>query len=182
MASELVLVTGGRRSGKSAFAARLATELAGTRHVLFVATALPNPDDEPMTRRIAQHRDARPRDWVTLEPGPGLAEAVATPGGHGAVLLDSVTLWVSGLTEAGWDGPAHGLTAECRGGTAKLLAAARTCGRPVVIVTDEVGSGVAPATEIGNAFADALGEVNQLIAAESDRVYLVVSGAPVRLK
>ena len=95
--SELILITGGARSGKSAFAERLA--LAGER-VLFVATAEALDDD--MARRISAHRSSRPVDWDTLEEPRSLAEAIRdkTTGqasAYDTIIVDCLTMWVSNL-------------------------------------------------------------------------------------
>jgi adenosylcobinamide kinase/adenosylcobinamide-phosphate guanylyltransferase len=157
------LVLGGSRSGKSAFAESL---LAGEPAVEYVATALADPRDAEWTARIAAHRAGRPPHWSTLETSD-VAEVLRRDGV--AVLIDSITLWLS----AGLDDPAR---------VDALCGAWGASARRVVAVSDEVGSGVVPATDTGRLFRDALGVLNQRLAAAADDVHLVVAGLPLRLK
>jgi adenosylcobinamide kinase/adenosylcobinamide-phosphate guanylyltransferase len=160
------LVLGGSRSGKSAFAESL---LAGAPAVTYLATAATDPDDAEWTARIAAHRARRPAHWSTLETTD--VAAVLREAGA-AVLIDSITLWVSAvLDEPDLDDRAD-----------ELIAAWTATTRPVVAVSDEVGSGVVPSTAAGRRFRDALGRLNQRLAAAADDVHLVVAGLPLRLK
>ena len=160
------LVLGGSRSGKSAFAESL---LADVPAVAYLATATADPGDSEWTARIAAHRARRPAQWATLETTNVAAEL------HRAgppVLVDSVTLWLSAvLDEPGLDKRVD-----------ELCAAWLDTTRRVVAVTDEVGSSVVPASEVGRRFRDALGRLNQRLAAVADDVHLVVAGLPLRLK
>lgn len=157
------LVLGGSRSGKSAFAESL---LADAPAVEYVATALADPGDPEWTARIAAHRARRPPHWSTLETGD-VAGVLLRNGAP--VLIDSITLWLS----AAFDDPAR---------VDDLCAAWHATGRRVVAVSDEVGSGVVPASEAGRGFRDALGLLNQRLAAAADEVHLVVAGLSLRLK
>ena len=171
-----VLVLGGSRSGKSAYAESL---LADARSVAYVATAAERADDEEWTRRIAAHRARRPKTWRTIETRD-LAALLAT--GGPPMLIDSITTWVARtMDETGYwaDPPRRAVYPEC----AELLCTLwGSTARRVVAVSDEVGSGVVPETESGRRFRDALGELNQRLAAGADEVHLVVAGLPVRLK
>ncbi len=175
MSKELVLVLGGARAGKSAFAERLASP--GSR-VLYVATA--EAGDEEMRERIARHRAKRPSHWETLEEPVALAEAIAARArGCDTILIDCLTLWVSNLL----------LRRSPPGGPGDTLAQAerlldvweRSTARWIV-VSNEVGLGVVPPTELGRAYRDALGKVNQVFARRADRVYLLVAGLALDLK
>ena len=160
------LVLGGSRSGKSAFAESL---LADAPTVTDLATASADPGDAEWSARIAAHRARRPAQWLTLETTDVAAEL------HRAgppVLVDSVTLWVS----AALDGP------DLDGRVDELCAAWQATARRVVAVSDEVGSGVVPASEAGRRFRDALGRLNQRLAAAADDEHLVVAGLPLQLK
>jgi adenosylcobinamide kinase / adenosylcobinamide-phosphate guanylyltransferase len=157
------LVLGGSRSGKSAFAESL---LADAPAVEYVATGAPDPGDAEWTARIAAHRARRPAHWSTLETSD-LAGVLRRNGRP--VLIDSITLWLA----AGPDDPAR---------IDDLCAAWRASARRVVAVSDEVGSGVVPASDAGRRFRDALGLLNQRLAAAADDVHLVVAGLPMRLK
>jgi adenosylcobinamide kinase/adenosylcobinamide-phosphate guanylyltransferase len=160
-----VLVTGGARSGKSTFAEQL---LAAEPQVDYVATAPPMPDDGEWADRVAQHRKRRPTHWMTHETGD-LAGLLATDGPP--VLIDCLTLWL------------------CRGeiesdpvAVDALTSALRDTGRRVILVTNEVGSGIVPATAPGRDFRDRLGELNRRVATECDQVWLVVAGTPLQLR
>jgi adenosylcobinamide kinase/adenosylcobinamide-phosphate guanylyltransferase len=160
-----ILVLGGSRSGKSAYAESL---LAGEPEVEYVATAAERPDDEEWTRRIAAHRARRPSNWHTVETGD-VATVLAADGPP--VLIDSITLWVARILDEQFARPAD-----------DLCAAWATTSRSAVAVSDEVGSGVVPESASGRLFRDALGELNQRLAASADEVYVVVAGIPLRLR
>jgi adenosylcobinamide kinase / adenosylcobinamide-phosphate guanylyltransferase len=157
------LVLGGSRSGKSAFAESL---LADASALEYVATAVADPGDAEWTARIAAHRARRPQHWSTLET----IDVAAVLRRDGApVLIDSITLWLSAVP----DEPAR---------VDELCAAWQTTARRVVAVSDEVGSGVVPASDAGRRFRDALGLLNQRLAGAADDVHLVVAGLALRLK
>jgi adenosylcobinamide kinase / adenosylcobinamide-phosphate guanylyltransferase len=164
--SARILVLGGSRSGKSRFAEAL---LADAGAVDYVATAARRPDDAEWTARIAAHQAHRPAHWRTLE-----TDDVATVlGGAGPpALVDSVTLWLAAVLDAG----------DLDARTDRLCAAWQQTARHVVAVSDEVGSGVVPETAAGRRFRDELGTLNQRLAAAADEVHLVVAGLPVRLR
>lgn len=190
-----VLVLGGARSGKSAFARRLAEQVGGP--VLFVATAA--PADEEMAARILAHRAERPADWRTIEAPSSVGEAIRrAAGGARTVLVDCLALLVSNcLVEAspaagalrnpspGPAGGAPGQPAVAAGVSAEvdaLLDAARAVGCHLIVVSNEVGMGVVPAYPVGRAYRDLLGLANQRVAEAADSVYLMVAGIPVDLK
>jgi adenosylcobinamide kinase/adenosylcobinamide-phosphate guanylyltransferase len=172
-----ILVVGGARSGKSAHAEAL---LAGEPVVDYVATALRDPADAEWAERIARHRKRRPAHWNTIETHD-LAAVLATDGP--ATLVDSMTAWLTAAMDAA--GTWHG-----SGDAAERLAhdVDRTVGawaatpRCVVAVSDEVGSGVVPATPSGRLFRDALGLLNQRLAAGADEVWLVTVGIAQKLR
>lgn len=160
------LVLGGSGSGKSGFAESL---LAGEPVVDYVATARDGGDDAEWSARIAAHRARRPASWRTVEHAD-VAAVLRAPGP--AVLLDSVTTWLAALLDDA-DLPAR-VTELCDAWSASP--------RRVVAVSDEVGSGVVPPTAAGRRFRDALGGLNQRLAAAADDVHLVVAGLPLRLR
>ncbi len=154
------LITGGVRSGKSKEAEH---RLAARDAVVYVATAFEDPDDAEWAARLAAHRARRPAHWETVETAV-LAPLLRTAGPP--LLIDCLGLWLARGCEA----------------PEALLSAWRDSQREVVLVTNEVGSGVVPATESGRAFRDGLGRLNALLAAESDEVWQCVAGVACRLK
>ena len=178
---ELILILGGARSGKSAFAERLAAARAG--EVLFVATA--TAGDEEMARRIAAHRAARPAGWRLLEAPAAVADRLADDGilaGVETVLLDCLTLLVSNLLlaheAAGEEEVTRRVDAEIDG----LLRRFDEGAASWLIVSNEVGLGLVPPYPLGRIFRDLLGRANQRLAARADRVYLMVAGLPLDIK
>jgi adenosylcobinamide kinase/adenosylcobinamide-phosphate guanylyltransferase len=168
-----LLVLGGTRSGKSRYAEEAALRLGGER-VTYVATA--RSGEPGLDARIAAHRLRRPRAWETIEAGLDLAAAVASAPAGRVLLVDSLTLWVASVLEADETGGAA---------THRWADAARAIGErdaPTVIVSDEVGLGLVPVSELGRRFRDELGTLNQAVAAFADEVVLVVAGLPLTLR
>jgi len=179
-AGHRVLVLGGSRSGKSGHAEQL---LAGAASVTYVATAHSDPADAEWTARIERHRARRPAGWATAEtadPAKLIHQATA-----GALLIDSVTTWLAGvMDDCGCWSEVRPEDADLRLGDAldTLVGAWAAAAVTVVAVSDEVGSGIVPATASGRRFRDALGELNQRLAAAADEVWLVTAGIPGRLR
>lgn len=161
----LTLLTGGARSGKSHLAVQMAS--ASGAPVVFVATA--RPSDADMSARIARHRAARPPGWHTIEEPLDLTGALDRARG-GVVVVDCLTLWVSNMM---LEGIATATIAK-RGAEAASAAVSRS--GDTIAVTNEVGSGVHPRSDLGRDFRDLLGCVNALWAASSGRSFLVVAG------
>jgi len=166
-----VLVLGGARSGKSAYAEGL---LDGD--VTYVATAPPRPGDEEWAARVRAHTGRRPATWTTRETGDvaGVLRAA-----RGPVLVDDLGLWLTRLLDdaQAWEAP------EPTFGQAldELDAAWRAVDVPAVLVAPEVGSGVVPPTRSGRVFRDLLGTATARLAAGADEVVQVVAGLPRRL-
>jgi adenosyl cobinamide kinase/adenosyl cobinamide phosphate guanylyltransferase len=165
----LVVLIGGVRSGKS----RLAADLAAreSKPVVFIATG--EARDEEMAERIARHRAERPPHWTTVEEPVSLTRWLEAVADDDVVVIDCLTLWVSNLMEREAD-----VEKEAR----RAAEAAAKRSALVVAVTNEVGSGVVPASPIGRRYADALGRVNTIWAESADRVWLVVAGKVVPLQ
>jgi adenosylcobinamide kinase/adenosylcobinamide-phosphate guanylyltransferase len=169
------LILGGVRSGKSREALRLAAAMPRGSRGAFLATA--QALDGDMEVRIARHRAERPAGWATLEePYDVVAACESLAGSVDVVVLDCVTLWVANLLLRG-DKEKSILAAV--DALAHFLAERRFS---LIIVSNEVGAGVHPPTEVGLQFRDALGGVNQRIAAAADRVSYMVAGLPMILK
>lgn len=167
---DIVLVTGGARSGKSRLAETWAA--ASPAPVWYLATWRPDPEDAEMAERIAVHRARRPVDWVTKEALQDLPGTLSAAPAGATVLVDCLTLWVSALMEAGDDVERE---------TARLAQALNREGR-TLLVSNEVGMGVVPATLLGRKFRDAAGRANMAVAAVADRVVLCVAGLPLVVK
>jgi len=167
----LTVLLGGARSGKSALAVELAR--SSGRDVVFVATA--EAGDAEMAERIARHRTDRPAAWRTIEEPVHLRAAVARAPAASAVIVDCLALWVANLQEKGWD--ADAIAAEAAAAAREL--AARDAS---IVVTNEVGMGIVPATTLGRTFRDLLGRVNTVVVREAGRAYLVVAGRTLPLE
>ena len=166
------LVLGGVRSGKS----RWAEQQLGDGPVDYLATAAER-DDADWARRIAEHQQRRPAHWrtvATLELGAALA-APAAP-----LLVEDLGNWLARTIDrtGGWDGELSAYRAEAD----ELVAAWRNCPGRVVLVSNEVGSGIHPESRSGRIFADELGRLNTALAAAADEVVLVVAGLPLWLR
>ena len=171
-----VLVLGGIRSGKSAFAEAL---VAGAASVRYVATAVGGEDDPEWRERIETHQRRRPQSWTTEETGADparLATLLTEAKPDDTLIVDDLGGWVAALLD-----PAQQPNDDLATVTA-LAEAVRSCAARVVLVSPEVGLSLVPTTPVGRAFADALGTVNQALAAACDRVAFVVAGRPSWLK
>lgn len=175
MARPLVLVLGGTRSGKSAFAVRHVQQLADGRPICYLATA--EAGDPELDDRITRHRASRP-SWPTIDVGTDLPTAVGAAGPASAILLDGVTLWLSALAPTGIDDMDELLDGVIASG----LAALETHEGPAVLVSDEIGLGMVPIDAFARAFRDFQGIVHQRLAAMADEVYFTVAGLPTRIK
>jgi adenosylcobinamide kinase / adenosylcobinamide-phosphate guanylyltransferase len=170
----VTLITGGARSGKSAYALALAQQAPGTRR-FFVATA--EALDDEMRERIAHHRANRAAEFVTIEEPIAIADALSALAGRAdIVVVDCLTLWVSNLLMARRSD--EDILAEARG-LADAMAGAPFAS---IVVTDEVGAGIVPENAMARRFRDLLGWTNQALAQTAERVVLMVAGYPLRVK
>ena len=193
--AKIVLVTGGARSGKSAFAEE---QLADRERVCYIATGLPRGEDPEWQERIRLHQERRPASWTTQEQYAGLA-AWLREQSHPVYLLDCATLLTSNrlfdliaqhfpdkleLSEE------HFLSRQEQSFLLQLLeeewqellSTIRQTNAECWIVTDEVGLGIVPETRLGRFFRDVQGKINQLIAKEASEAYLVICGLAQQLK
>ena len=168
MAAVLTLVLGGARSGKSRYAESLIAVLPPPW--AYVATA--EAGDHEMAVRIRAHRARRGPSWRTIEAPRDLTAAFAACE-RMPVLVDCLTLWLSNLMLA---------DAEINAEIGRLEEALTATVAPVVLVANEVGSGIVPDHVLGRKFRDLQGLLNQRIAARADRVVLMVAGLPLALK
>jgi adenosylcobinamide kinase / adenosylcobinamide-phosphate guanylyltransferase len=170
---KLYFITGGARSGKSAFAERLADGFSGKRAYIATAQAL----DAEMVERIEHHRKRRGASWDTFEEPLAVDELVSKLSGrYPVVLLDCLTLWLSNVI-AHTDG--DGLVTSR---SDELVAALRDFGGVCIAVSNEVGLGIVPDNPLARRFRDLAGMLNQKAAQAADEAYFMASGIPVKLK
>ncbi len=168
--NSLTLITGGARSGKSAFALEHAAGLGARRAFIATAQAL----DDEMRVRIEAHKRERGEDWHTVEEPLALAQWLEDNADkYDVVVVDCLTLWLSNI-----------MLSDCDVEAESMELADTMAGAPcyVVAVTNEVGMGIVPESSMGREFRDLAGRLNRLVAGEAQEVYLVVSGIPVRIK
>ncbi len=173
MASKLILVTGGARSGKSSFAQRIAQDGEGRK--VFIATA--RAGDEEMKLRIENHRRERPDSWHTIEEPCRLVQALqSSRGSYEVVLIDCIGFWIANLLLADTD------EGEILQEVSGVLAQCRTPGFRVIMVSNETGMGIVPDNRLSRLFRDVLGKTNQEIATAADEVFFLVAGIPMQIK
>jgi adenosylcobinamide kinase / adenosylcobinamide-phosphate guanylyltransferase len=173
---KIIFVTGGARSGKSTFALEQAK--AANEPVTFIATA--QPFDAEMTERIKRHQLERrnvenPDEWATIEAPTDIKTALEQAKTK-VVILDCLSLLVSNLMLENYS------EKEILERIGKMLEAAKTRDGMLVVVSNEVGSGVVPEYPLGRLFRDVLGRSNQMVAAASSEAYLLVAGLALQLK
>lgn len=171
--NRVTLVLGGVRSGKSRFALEIASSAPS---VTFIATA--RALDDEMRRKIERHQAERPSHWRTREEPLQLGEAISTPpDASEATIVDCLTLFAANLMEA------HGEDRNAMNSAIDALCSALSAiNRRIVLVSNEVGSGIVPAYATGRQFRDLLGQMNQRVAAVADNVVLMIAGLPLAIK
>jgi adenosylcobinamide kinase / adenosylcobinamide-phosphate guanylyltransferase len=177
--ARITLITGGSRSGKSAFAQRLAEEQPGSR--LFLATC--TVTDPEMELRILRHvQDRQKGNWATVEEPLDVAGQLRQAHRFDTVLIDCLTLWVNNLMfeEAGRNRTID--EDRVRVETEQILAAAREHPGEVIMVTNEVGMGIVPDNAGARLYRDLIGRCSQCVGLVADRVYLVSCGIPIQIK
>ncbi len=179
--SELTFIIGGARSGKSAFAMKLAKK---HKHVCYIATAdsghASQIDDGEMLERIQKHRKNRPADWETVEAPLELDKAVSKLNGtFDIVLIDCITLYVTNMLLGGSKEAEDEYIIDVIN---KLCIVCKKIPSHVIIVSNEVGYGIVPDNELSRRFRDIAGYANQIIAKEADNVYLVTAGIESKIK
>ncbi|MGQ9501772.1 MAG: bifunctional adenosylcobinamide kinase/adenosylcobinamide-phosphate guanylyltransferase [Anaerolineae bacterium] len=183
---KMVFITGGARSGKSRFAEMLARRHHG--RVCYIATAM--IADEEMERRVALHRQRRPPEWDTLECDGSLAASLCQAAqDYHLLLVDCLTLYLARFLPS--DLPQNmPLRSELEEEIHKrvdeeivaIITTTRGVAADVIIVSNEVGSGLVPPYPAGRLFRDLMGYANQMLAREAEFVYVVIAGVPLDLK
>ena len=178
--SEITLILGGARSGKSSYAQKLAE--ASGKSVTFLATA--EPFDDEMAARIQKHRSERPAHWQTLEIYRDIVPQIKEIQSE-VVILDCITLLLSNLM---MQFVKDDLVYDLRFVNAledeinNLILAMRESKREWIIISNEVGLGLVPPYQMGRVYRDGLGWANQTLAQEADSVLLLVAGLPMVVK
>ncbi|MGL4345045.1 MAG: bifunctional adenosylcobinamide kinase/adenosylcobinamide-phosphate guanylyltransferase [Cellulosilyticaceae bacterium] len=187
----MILVIGGARSGKSTFAEEKSKQYQEQRggNVLYIATSIAFDDD--MKFRIAKHREARPSTWETLEQYKSFEDIFEDRGFEACqtVLVDCMTLMVSNLLleqpvdfdTIGYDEISQieqMIVKEVKG----LISVCKQYDKQLIVVSNEVGFGVVPPYRLGSIFRDIAGRINQKIARDSEEVYLLTAGIPMKIK
>jgi len=173
LASQVTFVLGGVRSGKSRYAQRIASRY---RNVVFIATA--TASDAEMEERIERHRRNRPTEWQTLEVPIELDAAISTLHENTEIaVVDCLTLYISNLMTH-----TRGEVAEIEAHTNRVYRALENARNPIVLVSNEVGSGLHPLTQSGRLYCDLLGELNQQVAQLAEAVIFMKAGIPVPIK
>jgi len=172
--NELIFVIGGCRSGKSNHALRIADKVTGDRKI-YIATCV--PQDDEMKHRVAKHQKERGQNWVTVEAPLRLPEAIMENSLKADVLLvDCLTLWVSNLLMETDN------KLKLEEVISRLTAALGKDACPIVLVSNEVGTGIVPENRLARQYRDIIGGVNQAVAKAVDKVIWMVAGIPVTVK
>ena len=177
---KIILVTGGARSGKSSFAERYVAKYG--KKVGYIATS--KICDEEMEYRVKLHRERRPAEWETFESPYSAHEVIRERGkSYDMILFDCMTIYVSNILSTvedidDFDGNYKIVTERLK----KLITAISESDATVVIVTNEVGSGIVPNNRLAREYRDLAGLANQMLAEVAEKVFLVVSGIPVDIK
>jgi adenosylcobinamide kinase/adenosylcobinamide-phosphate guanylyltransferase len=175
--AEIILITGGARSGKSRHAQKLAESLSGKR--LFVATC--PVTDEEMRQRIERHRlDRQEAGWQTVEETVDLVQVLNDNPDYEVVLIDCLTLWVNNLlfTDAANELSEESLVAKVR----KVVETSVARSGEVIMVTNEVGLGIVPENVLARRYRDLVGRCNQEVAAAAGKVIITTCGVPMTIK
>jgi len=178
--ANIILITGGARSGKSSYALELAESISTKR--LFVATC-PTIDPE-MSERVRRHQEERRgRGWETIESETDLTAVFSNKSiGFDVVLLDCITLWVNNILFADEKNSAEFTDGHIAALCNEWLEAAKKSACTVICVTNEVGLGIVPDNALARKYRDLVGTCNQLIGRNSSEVVLVSCGIPLFLK
>ena len=164
-----ILITGGTRSGKSIVAENLI--LTYKKKPVYIATA--KIFDNEMAKRISKHKDRRSQLWIEYEAYTNLVEVINKTDHLGPRLVDCLTMWLNNLIFEKIDWKSEVL---------RLVECLVKQKQPIILVTNEVGSGIIPENKLARQFSDIVGETNSIIARNVDAVFLVVSGVSLKIK
>ncbi|WP_027359551.1 bifunctional adenosylcobinamide kinase/adenosylcobinamide-phosphate guanylyltransferase [Desulforegula conservatrix] len=176
---KIVFITGGCRSGKSAYALKIAEEISKTR--IYLATCPSGVDDE-MDSRIEKHINERDEGWKTVDEPVDIAGVILEQGSKDVILVDCLTLWVSNLMQRAFNNKIGITEEEVSDYCMDIIKACQSVSASVIFVTNETGMGIVPDNKASRDFRDLLGRCNQVMASRADSAYLMVSGIPLKLK
>ena len=169
-----IFVLGGCRSGKSGYALETAQKFSGDNKI-FIATCIPHDDE--MKLRVARHQQERSRQWHTVEAPLYLPQTIVDAGEKASVLLvDCLTLWINNLLMETHD--SEPILNQVQSLTRAISSA--TCS--VILVSNEVGTGIVPENKLARLYRDLVGSANQTVAECADQVVWTVAGIPVVIK
>jgi len=175
----VVYVSGGCRSGKSAYAQQLAESLPGCRGYIATCPVI----DPEMDERIARHQqDRRGRGWQTIEAPLALAKAIRSASEFDVLLVDCLTLWVNNLLYEAEQQEKNLSEDKMHALCDELISACREQGKTVIFVSNELGMGLVPAESVSRRYRDLIGRCNQAVAHAADEAVFLVSGLPLKLK
>ncbi len=183
--NKIYFILGGQRSGKSEYAINLAKNISNNE-VTFIATA--SSLDSEMKLRIKRHKLNRPNLWKTIEENYNLESVIKNITSTKTIIIDCITVWISNILllkfKDGFSTIEKYVEAEkeilkkCK----NLMNTIKNTDYTLIIISNEVGMGIIPATTLGRYFADIQGKVNKIIASYADEVILLVAGIPIHLK
>lgn len=166
---KLTFILGGARSGKSSFALELAQKPC--KKVVFIATA--TPTDSEMRERIRNHKNARPKNWKTVEVKNNLDQKIRQEKDE-MILIDCLTIYISHFMNL----PETKILDHIK----RIITAIRKSGSNIIIVSNEVGCSIHPENKLGRDYRDILGKVNQIFAQAADEFYVMFAGIPIDIK
>jgi adenosylcobinamide kinase/adenosylcobinamide-phosphate guanylyltransferase len=167
---KITFVLGGARSGKSTFALREASEIQGRKAFIATAEGL----DSEMTVRINNHRKERGKDWTTFEEPRFVSRLLLDlRGRYDVILIDCLTLWISNIMHGG---------IEVERAVNEFTESSYRKARLLYIVSNEVGMGMFPYSELARVYRDNLGYANRKVAEAATDVYFMAAGIPLKIK
>ena len=171
---EIILVIGGCRSGKSSYALKMANKFSKNKK-LFIATSVPYDDE--MRKRVTKHKKERGVDFITIETPIKIYDTIREKNSTmDVIVIDCLTLWLSNLMENRLND--NDIFNEVK----KLKLSCNQSASSVIMVANEVGSGIVPENSVARRFRDIAGFINQEIASHADRVFWTVAGIPTQIK
>lgn len=170
---KIIFILGGARSGKSNYAISLAKRLK--KKVIFIATC--NPLDEEMKERVKKHRKSRPNTWKTIEEEIDIDLLLQKLNRQNEIIIiDCLTIWISNLQLK------YKNEEKIEDKIKSFLKVLEKIKTTLIIVSNEVGSGIVPENKIARNYRDILGNLNQEVAKLSSEVYFLISGVPIKIK